>query len=420
MSDEKRAWTIRADYVFPVAAPPIQGGSVTICGEQISHVGLGGASQDDVKLTGFAILPGLVNPHAHLEFSDLESPLPARGGSFADWIRAVVAYRRTRTRPVDEIVQQGIAECLRSGVTTVADIATGRWKREPYVSSPAHCVVLHELLGFSPEQSDALIHAARGHLSTQSKFPYRAGLAPHAPYSLHPRVLRALVNLAGPAHPVALHLAESREEVEFLDQQSGPLRDLLESLDAWAPGVVGAGTRALDYLRVLAEAPKSLVIHGNYLEDEELDFAAENADRMSLVYCPRTHAHFGHDRYPLAGIVQRGGAVCLGTDGRASNPDLQLLEEFRFAAGQHPDVSPGLLLSMITSAPALALGLGEGTGVIRPGSPADLAIVPWPGHNAADPCELLLDESCPVVITIRGGQVVHDALGLVHSKTRRN
>ena len=59
---------------------------------------------------------------------------------------------------------------------------------------------------------------------------------------------------------------------------------------------------------MLAEAPRALVIHGNYLDEEEQAFLAANADRMSLVYCPRTHAYFGHPPYPLPELLNSGRA----------------------------------------------------------------------------------------------------------------
>ena len=92
------------------------------------------------------------------------------------------------------------------------------------------------------------------------------------------------------------------------------------------------GSRPLDYLRALADSPRALVIHGNYLSGEELAFIGERRERMSLVFCPRTHAYFGHAPYPLERAVSAGARVALGTDSRASNPDLSLLEEMRFVA----------------------------------------------------------------------------------------
>lgn len=195
-----------------------------------------------------------------------------------------------------------------------------------------------------------------------------------------------------------MHLAESPEELELLATGGGPFRTLLEELQAWSPGAIPIGTRVLDYLRVLATAPRAVVVHGNYLAADEIEFLAAHADRMSVVYCPRTHARFGHARYPLAKMLAVGVPIALGTDSRASNPDLSLLAEMRFVAQQHPEVASETILSMGTSNGA-ARGYGDGLGTLAVGSLANLAVVPLAEREAADPYELLFDSALPACQT---------------------
>ena len=66
-----------------------------------------------------------------------------------------------------------------------------------------------------------------------------------------------------------MHLAESKEEVELLAEGTGPFRELLEERSMWDADVLHLNSRPLDYLRVLAESPRALVIHGNYLAVDE-------------------------------------------------------------------------------------------------------------------------------------------------------
>jgi cytosine/adenosine deaminase-related metal-dependent hydrolase len=160
----------------------------------------------------------------------------------------------------------------------------------------------------------------------------------------------------------------------------------------------------LEYLCLLSAAERVLVIHGNYLNRTELAFLAERAGRMSVVYCPRTHDYFRHAPYPLAEMLSRGVALALGTDSRASNPDLSLFEEMRFAARSHPAVSPKQILELGTIAGARALGIDGEAGSLTAGKRADLAIVALPDRDAADPHELLLDDAAHVVQTWLGGR----------------
>ena len=157
--------------------------------------------------------------------------------------------------------------------------------------------------------------------------------------------------------PLAMHLAESREEIEFLRDGRGPFRELLESRGVWDPTARPRGARPLDELRMLSRAHRALVVHGNYLDDEEIDFLGRQRRQMAVVYCPRTHAWFGHARYPLEKLLAAGAIVALGTDSRASSPDLSLLAEMRHVAREFPAMSRATILELGTLGGARALGL---------------------------------------------------------------
>src|SRR5205823_8486807 len=138
--------------------------------------------------------------------------------------------------------------------------------------------------------------------------------------------------------------------------------------------------RPLDYLQTLATAHRALVIHGNYLAADEIQLLAAHRDCMSVVYCPRTHAYFGHEHYPLEAMLAAGVRVAVGTDSRASNPDLRLFEELREIARRHSAVSPEAVLQMGTLAGAEALGIAHEYGSITPGKRARLAVVTLPSN----------------------------------------
>jgi cytosine/adenosine deaminase-related metal-dependent hydrolase len=97
---------------------------------------------------------------------------------------------------------------------------------------------------------------------------------------------------------------------------------------------------------------------------------------MSLVYCPRTHAYFGHPPYPLHELIAKNVRVVLGTDSRASNPDLSLLAELRFVVEAFPALKPQVILEMATRRGAEALGQESRAGSITAGKDANLVAVP--------------------------------------------
>lgn len=400
--------TLRARYVFPVDAAPIAHGTITLCGERIVAVGRRAASGRIQDLGNVALLPGLVNAHTHLELSDLPAPLGRPGMGFVDWLGAVMAWRRSRPAGTARAVERGIAESIRAGTAALGEIAQSDWEPGPFERAGLDARVFLELIAPTADRVGPALESAWQHVArADPQAAWQPGLAPHAPYSVHPELLERLAARLSaermPA-PLALHLAESREEIELLRFGTGPLREFLQRIPGWRPEIISRGTRPLDYLRLLATVERSLVIHGNYLDDEEIALVAGQRQRMAVVYCPRTHAFFGHAPYPLEKMLSAGAVVALGTDSRASSPDLSMLAEMRFAARRHPSVPRSAILRAATCDAAQALGLGHALGSLTPGKVAHLTVVRLPDREASDPHELLLESDEPVVATwIKGG-----------------
>ena len=400
-----RPVTFTARYVFPVDRPPIEGGAVTIAGDRILAVGRRENRADDVDLGDVAILPGLVNAHTHLEFSNLRSPLGAQGMPLPQWIRKVIAFRASPEYDPGLSIQQGLVESAAAGVTALGEIVTSGWTRE--VEPQADVLLFRELIGLAEERFGKCLDDAREHLSIVRPDELAAGVSPHAPYSVHPELLGDLVELAGRYEaPLAMHLAESREELEFLKTGGGSFRAFLEEIGAWREGVFRFPIEPIEYLHTLAKGPRALVVHGNYLGSAEWEFLADNRDRMSVVYCPRTHGYFGHEPYPLAELLARGVSVALGTDSRASNPDLSILAEMRQVAAHCPAVSAQQILSLATAGGAKALGREHGQGTLTAGKLANLCVVGLPEAGNYDPHKLLLEGDGRVLRTCWRGQWV--------------
>jgi aminodeoxyfutalosine deaminase len=406
--------TYRAHWVWS-GGRWLESGRITLAGRRIIAVGTERVA-GEIDLGDQIILPGLVNAHTHLEFSGLTAPLPYEH-TFASWIRHVVQWRRGQTdESARTALQQGIAESARAGVSLLGEIATREWDEPaaldvskldltyPSLQRP-QIVVFDEVLGLKPEAVAPQMSDARRHIRVGSTRPadavlthrgqidwrpsWTAGLSPHAPYSISRELFAEVLDLATQWRcPVAMHLAETQEELELLSSGTGPLVDLFTDWGLWSPGQRAAFRTPLEVLQQLSTLPRVLVIHGNYLNTKELDLLA-GKDQFSVVYCPRTHSYFQHDRYPLAELLQRGIRVALGTDSRASNPDLNLLPEVRHIAQRHPEIAPSTLLEMATRHGAEALGLGHAVGRIAPGWRADFCVLPI-APSLRDPFEAVL------------------------------
>jgi aminodeoxyfutalosine deaminase len=380
-------YTLRARWVLPIDSPPIAGGYVSIVDGVIAEVGNGNPNRGSVTDLGEAVLvPGLVNAHAHLEFSGLAKPLGKPGMSLPAWIRSVIADRGRGDRNAAAAIASGLQESAAAGVVAIGEIATSPPTMYDFEDLP-QTTQFQEAIGFSAGRVDSVFSEVERRVDAGGS---GAGISPHAPYTVHPRLLTRLVDLAI-AHklPVAMHLAESREELELLADGTGPFQELLEERSMWDAAAISRGSRPLDYLRELSRAERSLVIHGNYLDAEEITFLAERRERMSVVYCPRTHAYFGHAPYPLEAMLAAGVRVALGTDSRASNPDLDLLKEAQFTAAKFPSIDPATIIRMVTFDAAVALGIGESFGSLTPGKRASLAMLRC-NNQLSDPYAAIL------------------------------
>ena len=193
---------------------------------------------------------------------------------FPDWIGEVVAFRRKMAAEGTDLADYarratgaGLRESADSGVAAIGEIATAQWPTEYFeTGTEIQGTVFLELLGLSPERIEPLQDAAKQPVSGRSQSPFRRGLSPHAPYTVHPGFASKCLPTFGRKYvQLAMHLAESTAELELLRSHSGPLVERLKELGAWYPGSLSRGIRPLDYLEMLSAAHRVLVIHGNFL-----------------------------------------------------------------------------------------------------------------------------------------------------------
>ncbi len=349
---------------------------------------------EHIDLDKSIVLPGLVNPHVHLELSTCDCG-DSPGGDFGDWILGLRERLKLTPTNLEQVVTEGVTigleECRRFGVTTIGDISQHSHITRPLLrTANVRCVSYGEVLGLARYRwrYDELL--ARALDETHESDTLRTALTPHAPYTVDLNGYRDCIRIARQRRlALATHLAETPHEAEFLKQHAGVFRQIWDRIGQWEDGVPTFDGGPIDFAQSLGllDYP-TLLAHVNYCDDRELELLARG--RASVVYCPRTHQYFGHPPHRWREMLARGINVAVGTDSCASSPDLNLVDDLRLLRRIAPDVPAPLIWEMATTRAARALQFDLEVGSISPGKRADLVAFEV---DHCDPLESILREA---------------------------
>jgi cytosine/adenosine deaminase-related metal-dependent hydrolase len=389
-----------------VGGPPIVDGAVTVVDGRIVRVGPR-VDRDTVRWPGI-LLPGLVNAHCHLQFTAY-ADMCVPGVDFLDWI-SVFATRGPSMSEVDwrESTMDGVAELLRSGTTTVADVAG-----EPVAvaaAAPLGGITYVETVGVDdarwPERRARLERKLDGAAGRA------VGVSPHTVYTLGTRVLREAATLGRERglrlHP---HVAESPYELEYVATGTGPFALANQRWGLAMELVAGGGARRTPVAELAAAGalgPDVHVAHGVHCDAADRRMLRQHGTAVAL--CPRSNRTLGVGDAPVAAYRAEGNSVAVGTDSRASVPSLDLLADLallRDVALAQGSPEPGLdrwLVEAATVGGARAMGVDA--GVLCPGARADLAVLDVdPGP---DPYAAVVGAAGRSTGTVLAGRLVHD------------
>ena len=366
---------LTARWILPLAGPPIENGFVALEAGLIKKIGCDKNLQSTRDLGNVILLPGLVNAHAHLEFSKIPPPpLLQRGvkGRFTEWARGMgnpprYPFYKGGSHGIPPFEKGGLGgifdRLLRGGTTTVADHAH---PESATVEVPFRRIPFWEVLGSSEERAKTSLDLALIRQKQEG-----GHVSPHSLYAVH----RGILDMCAWHAPNALksiHILESSDEDQYLRDRSGPLWDYVRERDG-SPELSPASP-----INWLAEHEfldtNLLLVHGNYLNDGEIHHLQGTG--ASVIHCPGSHQFFGHRKFPLESLREKNIRVALGTDSLASNGDLSMLREMRLLKESYPALKAEEILEMGTLEGALALGMAGEIGSLEVGKRADMVAVP--------------------------------------------
>lgn len=353
---------------------------------------------------GSVLLPGLINPHVHLEFSANRSTLTY--GGFMPWLSSVIANRDDLINDCDDdCIANTIDTMLAQGITAFGAVSSYGYDLQACAKAPQKVVYFNELIGSDPKMADALYSNFQERLFA-SQGAQREGFYPsiaiHSPYSVH-RILiqKALAYAKENALRVTAHFMESPSEREWLDENGGDFKPFFENFLKQHQ----AANTAEEFLSYFEEVP-TLFTHVVHPKEQELELIQEGGH--TIIHCPISNRLLGNGTLDLANIQSHNIRWVCATDGLSSNYALDLFEEMKIALFMHHahDLLPLAyeLWRSVTVNAAEALDLNCGT--IAPDYDADILVtrVHYP-INEQLPIHLLLQPCTIESIFIQGQKV---------------
>ena len=385
---------LRAKIVLPITAPPIEDGAVFIAGNKIRAI----APWRDLRphrrekafdLGEVVLLPGLVNAHCHLDYTDMAGELPVPK-TFTDWIAAIMAHKTGWSySDYARSWLRGAQQLLQTGTTTVADIEVmPDLLPEVWDATPLRIFSFLEMTGLHARRRPAdVLHEAIQIIESLRHPRNRAVLSPHAPYSTRPELLKLTAAICQKRKwRASIHVAESVQEFEMFRHARGKMFDWL-ARNHRDNSDCGQGSPVAHLARQELLGENVLAIHANCLAPGDVTLLAKS--KTPVVHCPRSHDYFKHPKFERQRLAQAGVNLCLGTDSLATTrkvakqkPELDMFAEMRALADADKSVSPETILQMATVNGARALGLAGEIGELSVNAGADLVAIPFTGKTS--------------------------------------
>lgn len=315
-----------------------------------------------------AVIPGLINAHTHAPMSlmrGLADDLP-----LMQWLEGHI-WPTERKLVCAEFVHDGaqlaIAEMLRGGTTCMNDMyffpgESARAAKAAGMRAAVNLIVIDFPSAWAKDADDYLHKGLAIHDQYRNDSLISCVFGPHAPYTVSDEPLNKIAMYADELDlQIHMHVHETAFEVEQAE--------------------AGNGERPLQRLQRLGLlSPRLLAVHMTQLGDEDIAMLAQTGTHV--IHCPESNLKLASGFCPLHRLQQNDINVALGTDGAASNNDLDMFSEMRTAAqlaktvaGDASAVSAMTALCMATINGARALGIDHITGSLEAGKAADICAV---------------------------------------------
>lgn len=324
-----KKFLISADTILPISSEPLADSAILVQDGKIEDIGSALALRKkysgtrEIKLGDGILLPGFINAHTHLELGWIKNKIGGFRG-FTQWLQQIINAKKegVSNKDIELSVTEGVKAQIECGVTCVGEISSYGGLDIPILKKSGLRVVLfreavdskESILDFNKFESSDL---------------YEERLFPHAPYSCNPKLLERVIK----SHkknkiPLGIHLAESRDEIEFVNRKANSFEDKIFPLIDKKTFKRKKASTPFSYLKEMGFFDKNKVttIHMVQIRKSEIE-ELKNLN-IGIVLCPRSNLFLQVGVPPLKEYkdLKRVG---MGTDGLSSNYNLDFFEELR-------------------------------------------------------------------------------------------
>ncbi|QKF72833.1 metallo-dependent hydrolase, subgroup D [Aliarcobacter faecis] len=351
------------------------------------------------------LMPGLINPHIHLEFSANKTTL--KYGNFYSWLNSVIKSRENLIEKANSsLIELELKKLLKTGTTTIGAISSYSFDLQAVLNSPINKVFFCEVIGSKADMIDTLFADFKARLKDAQKYNsknFQAGIAIHSPYSVHPFLVREVLNIAKDENLVVTsHFMESNEEKEWLSKDEGSFLEFFRNF----LNQTKATSKPLEFLNLFKGVKTLSFTHCVEANEEELSKIKE-LDAI-INHCAVSNRFLNNSRLNLESLDEIPFSIA--TDGLSSNNSLSMFDELRATLNIHYEKNiikfSKTLLNSATVIGARALGLNKGR--LEKGFDADIISITLP-----DDIEDLEDIYMQIILhtkyvdkTIIGGEFV--------------
>jgi len=371
----------RARWIMTEPGRWIENGCVVIEGNRIMEISGAGAATHQGQIIDHGpgiLMPALINAHTHAALSESARPHAPEG--FIKWVECLIKDRNGQTLKEAEATLQKSVRALRaSGTALVGEFGPHIPVARSFETAGLHANVWMECLGNDrelpplPENGNTVRHA----------------WAAHAPHTTSPTLLKRVQETdARLGRRFCLHLAESREELEFLQEGKGAWADFMTRMGIDFSGWNCFGKRPVEMALETGLLNKNtLAVHLLEITSREMAEVAQTGAHVCL--CPRSNRMLHRKLPDIEGFLKLGIQPAIGTDSLASTPTLSIFDEMRFIHDHFPNLAPDVILQMGTINGGRAMDCPN-MGTLRQGSQSPMIYVELDAKSAKTAAESLV------------------------------